>query len=153
MVKLKPSARAAEAILDGLFAALADRTRRQVLADLSAGERPVTELAAGHAMSLPGFMKHLAVLEAAGLIERAKNGRVVNCALAAAPMEEAAAWLAEYEQFWAERLDALGRYLTDQEDPRPSKRSESKTRPRAPRSASGLSPRKKSAAPGPFRRR
>src|ERR1051325_391208 len=65
--------------LDGIFAALSDRTRRKVLASLEDGSRPVTELASTHDMSLPGFMKHLRVLEDAGLLERTKEGRVVRC--------------------------------------------------------------------------
>src|SRR5438132_10431055 len=74
-----------EAELDGIFAALADPTRRKVLESLSQSEQPISELAAGHEMSLPGFMKHLQVLEDSGLIEREKEGRVVSCTLTARP--------------------------------------------------------------------
>jgi DNA-binding transcriptional ArsR family regulator len=102
--------------LDEVFAALSDRTRRHVLASLEEGARPVTELAATHDMSLPGFIKHLRVLEEAGLIERLKEGRVVRCTLQPEPMQDAAGWLAHYQKFWTERLDALGRYLYQQEE-------------------------------------
>ena len=100
-----------EATLDSVFAALADPTRRAVLASLSEGSRSVTELAGPHSMSLPGFMKHLRVLEEAGLIARSKDGRVVHCALSALPMQEAAAWLSHYKRFWEEGFDRLGEYL------------------------------------------
>ena len=89
--------------LDLVFAALSDATRRSVLEQLGAGAATVTELAQPHGMSLPGFMKHLAVLEAAGLIARAKQGRVVRCELEAAPMQAAAAWMSRYERFWSEQ--------------------------------------------------
>jgi DNA-binding transcriptional ArsR family regulator len=97
--------------LDLVFAALSDPTRRAVLESLSEGSLPVTELAHPHDMSLPGFMKHLRVLEDAGLVERSKEGRVVQCTLAPQPMRAAAAWLSHYQTFWTERLDALDRYL------------------------------------------
>src|SRR5262249_43657358 len=138
--------------LDALFAALADRTRRGILESLSrGGDAAVSELAAPHDMSLPGFMKHLRVLEEAGLVERAKAGRVVSCELAAAPLQAAAAWISRYEKFWTERLDALGRYLYQQEELQPWTRSK-----RSPSSASRgttLSRRPKSGARGPTRKR
>ncbi len=105
-----------EAELDAIFAALSDRTRRQVLAELSAGGRAVSELAAAHDMSLPGFLKHLRVLEGAGLIERSKQGRVVQCTFQPQAMKEAASWIAHYEKFWTEKLDSLARYLYQQEE-------------------------------------
>jgi DNA-binding transcriptional ArsR family regulator len=105
-----------EQTLDAVFGALADPTRRGVLEKLAGGGLPVTELAAPHDMSLPGFLKHLRVLEDAGLIERSKEGRVVSCELSAAPMKAAAAWIARYEKFWTDKLDALGRYLYQQEE-------------------------------------
>src|SRR5215470_8862886 len=98
--------------LDGIFAALSDPTRRAVLARLSAApELSVTTLAAPFVMSLPAVLKHLDVLEVAGLIRRHKSGRTVSCRLNAAPLQEAQRWLAHYEQFWSDRLDALARYL------------------------------------------
>lgn len=98
-------------VLDRVFSALADPTRRQVLEALGQGSLAVSELAAPHGMSLPGFMKHLRVLEEAGLIARTKEGRVVSCELSAEPMQQAAIWMQRYEKFWTEKLDALGRYL------------------------------------------
>src|SRR5688572_15602409 len=102
--------------LDRLFAALADPTRRGVLDTLSGGSLAVSELAAPHGMSLTGFMKHLRVLEDAGLIARVKEGRVVRCELSAQPLQEAAVWLSRYEKFWTERFDALGRFLYHQKE-------------------------------------
>jgi len=102
--------------LDATFAALADPTRRNVLAALQSGSRNVSELAASAQMSLPGFMKHLRTLEHAGLLRREKAGRVVTCTLNARPMKDAIDWLAKYEAFWSARLDALARYLYHQEE-------------------------------------
>ena len=125
--------------LDELFGALADRTRRKVLASLDRGSRPVTELAAAHDMSLPGFMKHLRVLQKAGLLERTKEGRVVRCTLQPQPMKEAASWIAQYEKFWTDKLDSLARYLYQQEEVQAwnkpvSKKSPGSTSTRASRS-------------------
>ena len=101
--------------LDGIFAALSDPTRRAVLARLSeVPELSVTALAAPFAMSLPAVLKHLDVLEVAGLIRRRKSGRTVSCRLNAAPLQEVQRWLRHYERFWADRLDALVRYLVDE---------------------------------------
>ncbi|MFM9971853.1 MAG: ArsR/SmtB family transcription factor [Burkholderiales bacterium] len=120
-----------EKALDGIFAALADPTRREVVKQLSQGSRPVSELARRFDMSLPGFMKHLGILESAGLIEREKEGRVVNCTLATAPMKEASEWLTQTREFWEKRLDSLARFLYHQEEiaawqpPKQSRRSPS----------------------------
>jgi len=95
-----------DAVLDRVFAALSDPTRRHVLESLGAGSLAVSELAAPHGMSLPGFLKHLRVLEEAGLIARTKEGRVVSCELSAAPMQQAATWMQRYEKFWAENRAA-----------------------------------------------
>ncbi len=138
--------------LDVVFAALSDSTRREVLASLSNGSLPVSELAAPHDMSLPGFMKHLRVLEDAGLITCLKEGRVVNCTLSAGSMKAAAAWMARYEKFWAERLDALGRYFYHQKDLTPWQAPATKSR-RSPSPASSPSRRKKSDRRGPTRKR
>src|SRR5215831_4726821 len=101
--------------LDGIFAALSDPTRRAVLARLSAApELSVTALAAPFVMSLPAVLKHLDVLEVSGLIRRHKSGRTVSCRLNAAPLQEAQRWLAHYERFWSDRLDALARYLAEE---------------------------------------
>ena len=137
--------------LDLVFAALADSTRRGILDSLSRGELAVSELAAPHDMSLPGFMKHLRVLEDAGLIARAKEGRVVSCELSAAPMKAAAAWMSRYERFWTEKLDSLARYLYQQEELKPWK--ESPRSPRSPSLAATRSRRKSSGGRGPTRKR
>lgn len=82
------------AALDAVFSALSDATRRDVLERLGqGGGRSVSELAEPHGMSLTGFMKHLRVLEEAGLVSRTKQGRIVRCELSPAPMQEAAVWL------------------------------------------------------------
>lgn len=138
--------------LDLVFAALADGTRRRVLEQLdAAGGASVSELAQPHGMSLPGFMKHLAVLEAAGLIARAKEGRVVRCELDAAPLEAAAAWVQRYERFWGEQLDALGRYLYHQEEVNPCPPPNSK--PKSASSGTTPKPPRKSGGRGPSRKR
>ncbi|OGA09603.1 MAG: transcriptional regulator [Betaproteobacteria bacterium RIFCSPHIGHO2_12_FULL_69_13] len=139
--------------LDAVFAALADPTRRRVLASLSAGNLPVTELAGPHDMSLPGFMKHLRVLENAGLIGCSKEGRVVRCTLSAGPMREAAVWLARYEKFWTEKLDALGRYLYQQEELQTWHKPSSTKGPRSSSPAPTPSRRKRSGGRGPTHRR
>jgi DNA-binding transcriptional ArsR family regulator len=97
------------------FAALADPTRRAILARLAEGEASVGELAAPFAMSLPAIMKHLDVLARAKLIERSKSGRSVHCRLNAAPMESAMHWLARYERFWTERLDRLAAFIEEEQ--------------------------------------
>jgi DNA-binding transcriptional ArsR family regulator len=93
--------------LDMTFAALADPTRRAMLAQLGAGERSVGELAAPFAMSFAGAAKHLGVLERAGLVERRKAGRQQLCRLRAAPLAEADAWLRQWESVWNASLDRL----------------------------------------------
>ncbi|HSV60801.1 MAG TPA: metalloregulator ArsR/SmtB family transcription factor [Variovorax sp.] len=143
--------------LDRVFAALADRTRRDVLLALGQGERSVSELAQPHGMSLTGFMKHLRVLEDAGLIARAKEGRVVRCELSAQPLQEAAVWLSRYEKFWTERFDALGRFLYHQKELTPWPKTPAPPPASAPPSGSRATTTKsrprKSGAPGPTRKR
>ena len=137
--------------LSEVFAALADPTRRAVLESLAGGTQGVSELAAPHGMSLPGFMKHLRVLEDAGLIARTKEGRVVSCELEAAPMRNASAWMSRYEKFWTEKLDALGRYLYQQEELQTWNKSAKN--PRLPSAGTTPSRRKKSGGRGPTRKR
>lgn len=103
--------------LSTTFSALADPTRRAILARLALGEISVGELAEPFEMSLPAVSKHLSVLENAGLILREKHGRVRSCNLTAAPLEDAADWIAFYRRFWEEKLDSLARYL-DQTGPK-----------------------------------
>lgn len=97
--------------LDGVFAALADPTRRAILARLAEGEASVGDLAAPFAMSLPAVSKHLGVLERAGLLAREKDGRVRRCRLEPAPLRGAADWIGAYRRFWTGRFDALARHL------------------------------------------
>ncbi len=100
-----------EAGLDRTFAALADPTRRAILARLADGEASVTEIAEPFAMTLPGISKHLKVLERAGLIERSRHAQWRPCRLRAAPLAEAADWVEQYRGFWEQRLDRLEHYL------------------------------------------
>ena len=94
--------------IDRTFSALADPTRRHVLERLMAEPGlSVSELAQPQSLKLPGLMKHLDVLSDAGLITRTKTGRTVSVRLAAEPMREAMAWLAQYERFWTASLDRL----------------------------------------------
>ena len=139
--------------LDAVFAALSDPTRRGVLESLAGGSLQVTDLAAPHDMSLPGFMKHLRVLENAGLIARSKEGRVVSCELSAAPMKAAAAWMSRYEKFWTEKLDSLARYLYQQEELQTWTKPGSGKSPRSPSPGATRSRRKKSGERGPIRKR
>ena len=97
--------------LNQTFAALADPTRRQILAHLTRGDRRVTDLARPHAMSLPGVSKHLRVLGKAGLLRRRRYGRVHEMQLNAKPLKRAAQWVEEYRKFWEGSLDRLAAYL------------------------------------------
>jgi len=97
--------------LDRTFAALADPTRRQILAHLARGDRRVTDLARPHDMSLPAVSKHLRVLEKAGLLRRRRCGRVHEMQLNAEPLKKTAQWIEEYRKFWEGSLDRLAAYL------------------------------------------
>jgi DNA-binding transcriptional ArsR family regulator len=97
--------------LSRVFAALADPTRREILAQLSRGERSVTQLAEPHAMSLPAISKHLRVLERSGLIKRGREAQWRPCRIEAAPLKEAVDWIAQYRRHWEESLDRLDDYL------------------------------------------
>ena len=99
--------------LDATFAALADSTRRAILARLAVGEASVTELAAPFAMSLPAISKHLKVLERAGLIARGRAAQWRPCRLEAAPLKAVADWVAYYRRFWDESFDRLDDYLRE----------------------------------------
>jgi DNA-binding transcriptional ArsR family regulator len=118
--------------LDRTFAALADPTRRALLARLSArADLSVSELAQPFAMSLPAVMKHLDVLSDAGLVTRTKTGRTVACRLAAGPMEEAMEWLAHYQRFWTDALDHLAAFVEEEAcPPNPVSRSSAESTPR-----------------------
>ncbi len=97
--------------LDATFGALAHPTRRAILKHLAQRESSVQELARPLRVSLPAISKHLALLEKSGLITSEKHGRVRQCRLSAAPLEDATAWLAFYRQFWERRMDGLDAYL------------------------------------------
>jgi DNA-binding transcriptional ArsR family regulator len=101
--------------LDRTFAALSDPTRRALLAQLALREKAtVSELAQPFSMSLPAVMKHLDVLNDAGLITRTKTGRTVAVQLTAGPMEEAMNWLHRYQQFWTQQLDRLAKFIEEE---------------------------------------
>jgi DNA-binding transcriptional ArsR family regulator len=136
--------------LDRTFAALADPTRRALIARL--GEQDglsVSELAQPFPVSLPAIMKHLDVLADAGLIAREKTGRTVACRLTAAPMEKAMNWLNRYEKFWSARLDRLAEFLEEEESwsqqqsPSPASRSSAATTRRRRESSARGRTRKK----------
>lgn len=97
--------------LSTTFAALADPTRRSILARLATGETSVSELAAPFDMTMPAITKHLNVLERAGLIVRGREAQWRPCKLKADPLKDAASWLADYRQHWEQRLDRLDEYL------------------------------------------
>jgi DNA-binding transcriptional ArsR family regulator len=101
--------------LDRTFAALADPTRRRILAHLTRGDRCVTDLARRYDMSLPAVSKHLRVLENAGLLKRrryhGRDGRIHEMQLDAQPLKKAAQWVEEYRKFWEGSLDRLAAYL------------------------------------------
>jgi DNA-binding transcriptional ArsR family regulator len=99
--------------LSTVFAALADPTRRAILARLSTGTASVTELAEPFAMSMPAISKHLKVLEHAGLIARGREAQWRPCRLDAAPLKEVADWTEHYRRFWDESLDRLDDYLNE----------------------------------------
>jgi DNA-binding transcriptional ArsR family regulator len=131
--------------LDRTFAALADPTRRALLARLDDEDSlTVSELARPFPVSLPAIMKHLDVLSDAGLIVRKKTGRTVACQLTPAPMEQAMNWLARYERYWTEQLDRLAAFL--EKDPwQPS--------PALPSSAASKRRPIKSSKPGRSRKK
>ena len=97
--------------LDSVFGALADPTRRAILAQLAQGDRTVGELAAPFAMSQPAVSRHLKVLESAGLITRSRRATARLSHLEAEPLREASDWLARYRQFWEERFEQLDELL------------------------------------------
>ncbi|MCW5692892.1 MAG: helix-turn-helix transcriptional regulator [Pseudolabrys sp.] len=137
------------ASLDRTFAALADPTRRALLASLSERDAlSVSELARPFAMSLPAIMKHLDVLKDAGLVTREKSGRIVSCRLRAEPMHEANEWLGRYQRFWTDRLDQLEALLESDEWTPPSPQNQASPsgaasgRRRRASSKPGRSPRK-----------
>jgi DNA-binding transcriptional ArsR family regulator len=101
--------------LDSVFHALGDATRRQMLRELSNGERTVSQLAQPFAMSLAAASKHIRTLESAGLIRREVHGRTHLCRLEPGPLASAHEWLSFYERFWTSRLDILEQLLRDED--------------------------------------
>ena len=99
--------------LSTTLSALADPTRRAILARLASGEATVTELAEPFAMSLPAVSKHLKVLQRAGLIARGREAQWRPCRLEAAPLKDAAEWIEHYRRFWEESFDRLDDYLSE----------------------------------------
>ncbi|TMA10970.1 MAG: helix-turn-helix transcriptional regulator [Deltaproteobacteria bacterium] len=139
-----------EDLLNATFSALADSTRRAILARLARGESSVTELAEPFDMSLPAISKHLRVLQEAGLLAREKDGRVHRCSLAPQPLKQAAEWIARYRAFWERQLDALAAYLngSSEKERIQWQKIQSSRRPRS--RSGGHSPRRgrKSSKPG-----
>ena len=142
-----------DATLDRTFAAIADPTRRAMLARLQAHDTlSISELAQPFDMSLPAVMKHLDVLTDAGLIAREKTGRVVACRLTAQPMEQAMEWLNRYARFWSDNLDSLAAFVEEDtswpnHQPQPISRRDQASRSRVVSAPA----RKKSTPRGPTR--
>jgi DNA-binding transcriptional ArsR family regulator len=134
--------------LDATFGALADPTRRAILARLARGESSVTKLAARFDISLPGVTKHLRVLEIAGLLASTKQGRVRRCRLEPRRLRDAAEWIQFYQQFWEDQFDALENYLAETaeeeeqwQQKHPPQKPQSDSRERLPRRRSASSTR------------
>ena len=104
--------------LDAMFAALADRTRRDIVARLSAGEATVKELAAPYSMSLQAVSQHIGVLERCGLVSRSRHRQTRPCRLEPQVLEAALSWIEDSRRAWAERMDRLETHLADLQEPR-----------------------------------
>lgn len=102
--------------LSATFAALADPTRRAILARLARGEASVMELARPFDITLPGISKHLKVLQRAGLIERSRRAQWRPCRLRAAPLKDIADWVGRYRRLWEQRFDRLDEYLNEMKE-------------------------------------
>ena len=118
--------------LDATFSALADPTRRAILARLAHGEQPVMELAAPFRISAPAITRHLKVLERAGLITRSREAQRRPCRLDAQPLREAADWVALYRQHWEQGFDRLEAYLAKTTPPAPRTRSRTRRKGKRP---------------------
>src|SRR5437763_6310739 len=110
--------------LSATFAALADPTRRAILARLAGGEATVSELAEPFALSLPAISKHLRVLQRAGLVEQGRQAQWRPCRLKAEPLRDAADWVAQYRRFWEASFDRLDDYLRELQHQTPEKENE-----------------------------
>ena len=111
--------------LTSTFAALANPTRRAILAQLAAGEASVNELAEPFQMSLPAISKHIKVLEGAGLIRRTQRAQYRPCELDASPLAEVSSWTEHYRPIWENRFDQMDDYLKELADQKPSKQRQS----------------------------
>jgi DNA-binding transcriptional ArsR family regulator len=107
--------------LDPVFAALADPTRRAILARLVQGEATVTQVAEPFTTSLPAISRHIKVLEEAGLVARRKVGRTQRLRLLASPLKDAVQWLEQYQWFWKSQMDSLEQFLKEGIDERPNR--------------------------------
>lgn len=116
--------------LDATFSALADPTRRAILARLAMGETSVAELAAPFSISAPAITKHLKVLENAGLISRSRHAQWRPCRLEAAPLQEAADFIEQYRRFWEQSFDRLDAYLQTLQTSQPVQAKEKKNGPK-----------------------
>ena len=105
--------------LDAMFAALADRTRRGIVARLSRGEATVTELAAPYAMTVQAVSQHIGVLERCGLVSRTRHRQTRPCRLEPQALEAAVSWIEESRRTWTDRMDRLEEHLTRLQDGRP----------------------------------
>ncbi len=114
--------------LSSTLFALADPTRRGILARLATGDATVTELAEPYSMSLAAVSKHLKVLEGAGLISRSREAQWRPCHLEAEPLQTVSAWLEDYRRFWDRSLDSLADYLAVMQQPQPAPRPRPTTR-------------------------
>ena len=108
--------------LDATFSALADPTRRGILARLASGDTSVSELAEPFEMSMPAISKHLKVLQRAGLIERGREAQWRPCRLSAGPLKDASDWLDRYRRFWEQSFDRLESYLRELQKPKVQKK-------------------------------
>ena len=115
-------------VLSTTLAALADPTRRGILAQLSVGDATFNELAKPYAMSLAAVSKHLKVLEGAGLISRGRNAQWRPCHLEAAPLQAVALWVGNYQKFWQRNTDRIAAYLAELQHSKPG---QSRTPPKA----------------------
>ena len=104
------------ATLDHVFGAIADPTRRSILARLAKGPARISDVAAPFPMSLTGFCKHVRILERAGLVRRTRHGRENTLALSARPLQQVADWVLNYEQFWNLRMDRLEKFFVAKKD-------------------------------------
>jgi DNA-binding transcriptional ArsR family regulator len=143
-------------LLDQTFAALADPTRRAILARLATGECTIGDLAKPLPMSLPAVSKHLRVLQRAGLATVRREGRVRQCRLTAEPLRHAGEWIARYREYWEIHLDRLAHYLgeatLDEESPSWPTVVHRNRRPRSRLQSAAASPRRPTASSGRGRR-